>query len=83
MGCLGDYDLASYNIMFGPDKCWYTKRIHLIFKLGKNVLKKSDLAYKQENNGSSHVYRLYGYFGNIEIISTAMIASIFFFTSQA
>merc|ERR1712187_482950 len=25
---------------------------------GKNVLKKSDLAYKQENDGTSHVYRL-------------------------
>ena len=25
---------------------------------GKNVLKKSDLAYKQEGDGTSHVYRL-------------------------
>merc|ERR1712087_573561 len=47
------------NIMFGPDKCGYTKRTHLIFNYkGKNVLKKSDLAYKQENDGTSHVYRL-------------------------
>jgi len=52
-------DPTSYNIMFGPDKCGYTKRTHLIFNYkGKNVLKKSDLAYKQENDGTSHVYRL-------------------------
>merc|ERR1712060_369129 len=44
---------------FGPDKCGYTKRTHLIFNYkGKNVLKKSDLAYKQENDGTSHLYRL-------------------------
>merc|ERR1712060_643428 len=52
-------DPTAYNIMFGPDKCGYTKRTHLIFNYkGKNVLKKSDLAYKQENDGTSHVYRL-------------------------
>merc|ERR1712039_785168 len=52
-------DPTAYNIMFGPDKCGYTKRMHLIFNYkGKNVLKKSDLAYKQENDGTSHVYRL-------------------------
>merc|ERR1719148_476400 len=52
-------DPTSYNIMFGPDKCGYTKRTHLIFNYkGKNVLKKSDLAYKQENEGTSHLYRL-------------------------
>merc|ERR1719437_402123 len=45
--------------MFGPDKCGYTKRTHLIFSYkGKNVLKKSDLAYKQEQDGTSHLYRL-------------------------
>merc|ERR1719373_440419 len=45
--------------MFGPDKCGYTKRTHLIFNYkGKNVLKKSDLAYKQEGEGTSHLYRL-------------------------
>merc|ERR1711860_478028 len=44
---------------FGPYKCGYTKRTHLIFSYkGKNVLKKSDLAYKQENEGTSHLYRL-------------------------
>merc|ERR1711862_735332 len=39
--------------------CGYTKRTHLIFNYkGNNVLKKSDLAYKQENEGTSHLYRL-------------------------
>jgi len=52
-------DPTEYNIMFGPDKCGYTKRTHLIFNYkGKNVLKKSDLAYKQEGEGTSHIYRL-------------------------
>merc|ERR1712007_155032 len=52
-------DPTSYNIMFGPDKCGYTKRTHLIFNYkGKNVLKKTDLAYKQEGEGTSHLYRL-------------------------
>ncbi|CAJ1328117.1 unnamed protein product [Effrenium voratum] len=52
-------DPTPYNIMFGPDKCGYTKRTHLIFSYkGKNVLKKTDLPYKQEGEGTSHVYRL-------------------------
>merc|ERR1712186_131236 len=52
-------DPTSYNIMFGPDKCGYTKRTHLIFNYkGKNVLKKSDLSYKQEDEGTSHLYRM-------------------------
>jgi len=52
-------DPTPYNIMFGPDKCGYTKRTHLIFNYkGKNVLKKTDLAYKQEGEGTSHIYRL-------------------------
>merc|ERR1711874_306718 len=52
-------DPTPYNIMFGPDKCGYTKRTHLIFNYkGKNVLKKSDLAYKQDDFGISHLYRL-------------------------
>merc|ERR1712165_109453 len=52
-------DPTPYMGMFGPDKCGYTKRTHLIFKYkGKNVLKKSDLAYKQEQEGTSHLYRL-------------------------
>merc|ERR1711979_160128 len=52
-------DPTPYNIMFGPDKCGYTKRTHLIFNYkGKNVLKKSDLSYKQDGEGTSHVYRM-------------------------
>merc|ERR1711972_557297 len=52
-------DPTPYNIMFGPDKCGYTKRTHLIFNYkGKNVLKKSDLSYKQEDDGTSHLYRM-------------------------
>merc|ERR1712107_937079 len=52
-------DPTVYNVMFGPDKCGYTKRTHLIFNYkGKNVLKKSDLSYKQENDGTSHLYRM-------------------------
>merc|ERR1719370_924003 len=52
-------DPTVYNIMFGPDKCGYTKRTHLIFNYkGTNVLKKSDLSYKQEGEGTSHLYRL-------------------------
>merc|ERR1712066_858844 len=52
-------DPTVYNIMFGPDKCGYTKRTHLIFNYkGKNALKKSDLSYKQENEGTSHLYRM-------------------------
>merc|ERR1712129_604383 len=51
--------MGAYNIMFGPDKCGYTKRTHLIFTYkGKNVLKKSDLAYKQEGEGTSHLYTM-------------------------
>merc|ERR1712087_226967 len=53
-------DPTPYNIMFGPDKCGYTKRTHLIFNYkDNNVLKKSDLSYKQgEDFGISHLYRM-------------------------
>merc|ERR1712187_579050 len=52
-------DPTAYNIMFGPDKCGYTKRTHLIFNYkGNNVLKKSDLSYKQEGEGTSHLYTM-------------------------
>merc|ERR1712083_395708 len=52
-------DPTVYNVMFGPDKCGYTKRTHLIFNYkGNNVLKKSDLSYKQEKEGTSHLYRM-------------------------
>merc|ERR1712137_1035416 len=51
--------MGEYNIMFGPDKCGYNKRTHLIFNYkGQNVLKKSDLSYKQEGEGLSHLYSL-------------------------
>jgi len=52
-------DPTPYNVMFGPDKCGYNKRTHLIFNYkGKNVLKKSDLAYKQDGDGTSHLYSM-------------------------
>merc|ERR1711975_45807 len=52
-------DPTAYNIMFGPDKCGFTKRTHLIFQYkGKNVPKKSDLEYKQDGEGTSHLYRM-------------------------
>jgi len=52
-------DPTVYNIMFGPDKCGYTKRTHLIFNYkGKHVLKKTDLDYKQEGEKTSHLYRM-------------------------
>merc|ERR1719436_1688340 len=52
-------DPTPYNVMFGPDKCGYTKRTHLIFTYkGTNVLKKSDLSYKQDGDGTSHLYRM-------------------------
>merc|ERR1739844_164696 len=52
-------DPTAYHIMFGPDKCGYTKRTHLIFNYkGKNILKKSDLSYKQEDEGTPHLYRM-------------------------
>jgi len=52
-------DPTVYNIMFGPDKCGYTKRTHVIFQYkGKNVLKKTDVEYKQDDEGVSHLYRL-------------------------
>jgi len=56
-------DPTEYNIMFGPDKCGYTKRTHLIFNnkqdLAKgNILKTADLDYKQENVGVTSLYRM-------------------------
>lgn len=74
LGCGGGYlkvgpkqeDLTSfgeptpYHIMFGPDQCNADKRTHLIFSYrGKNYLKKSELPYKQEGEGVSHLYRLH------------------------
>ncbi|CAE8678653.1 unnamed protein product [Polarella glacialis] len=52
-------DPTPYNVMFGPDMCGHTKRTHLIVNYkGKNVLKKADLPYKQEGEGTTHLYRL-------------------------
>jgi len=52
-------DPTAYSIMFGPDECGSSKRTHLIFNYdGKNVLKKTDLPYKQDSPGVSHLYRL-------------------------
>ncbi|KAF4652257.1 Calreticulin-1 [Perkinsus olseni] len=49
---------STYNIMFGPDKCGFNRRTHLIFNNGKdNILKTDDLPYKQDDT-VSHVYRL-------------------------
>lgn len=52
-------DPTKYSLMFGPDKCGHTKRTHLIFNYkGKNVLKKTDLPYKQSEEAFSTLYRL-------------------------
>jgi len=53
-------DPTKYNIMFGPDKCGYNSRTHLIFtnKSGKNVLKKEDLSYFQDTIGVTTLYHL-------------------------
>jgi len=52
-------DPTPYHIMFGPDKCGYTKRTHLIFTYkGKNHLKSTDLPYKQDTDGVSNLYKL-------------------------
>jgi len=65
-------DPTKYNIMFGPDKCGYEKRTHLIFSespdLKRNVLKKVPLDYKQET-GISHLYRLVLQSDNTVIVS--------------
>jgi len=51
-------DPTEYNIMFGPDKCGYTKKTHVIFNYnGKNVEKTTALDYKQEV-GETQLYRL-------------------------
>jgi calreticulin len=51
-------DPTPYNIMFGPDKCGYNSRTHLIFNYkGKNILKKTDLPYKQVV-GETALYRM-------------------------
>mmetsp|Transcript_131165 Transcript_131165/g.213520 ORF Transcript_131165/g.213520 Transcript_131165/m.213520 type:complete len:395 (-) Transcript_131165:91-1275(-) len=54
-------DPTAYNIMFGPDKCGYTKRTHVIFSYkDKKVLKTTDLTYRQDSHpeGATHLYRM-------------------------
>jgi len=52
-------DPTPYNIMFGPDQCGGAKRTHLIFNYqGKNVLKRTDLPFKQGEIGNTTLYRL-------------------------
>lgn len=48
---------SPYNIMFGPDVCGNTKRIHVIFSYkGENYVKKTDIKYETDN--LTHVYTL-------------------------
>jgi len=53
---------TEYNIMFGPDKCGYDSRTHLIFRDRKgekgNVLKTSEIKYAQGDTDITHTYRL-------------------------
>eukprot|EP00123_Amoebidium_parasiticum_P006624 comp17537_c0_seq1/m.17096 comp17537_c0_seq1/g.17096 ORF comp17537_c0_seq1/g.17096 comp17537_c0_seq1/m.17096 type:complete len:376 (-) comp17537_c0_seq1:417-1544(-) len=48
---------TPYSIMFGPDICGSTKRVHVIFTYkGKNLLKKVDIPAKHDE--STHLYTL-------------------------
>jgi len=48
---------SNYNIMFGPDVCGYTKKVHVIFtNKGKNHLIKKTI--NPEDNQLTHVYTL-------------------------
>lgn len=48
---------SSYAIMFGPDHCGSTSRIHLIFNIdGNNVLKTNDIPYNVDK--LAHIYTL-------------------------
>ena len=52
-------DPTPYNIMFGPDKCGYTKRTHLIFNYkGKNALALVGLASEHRTDRSQHYIHL-------------------------
>jgi len=52
-------DPTPCNVVFGPDKCGYTKCTHPIASYkGTTVLKKTYLPYKQEDGGTSHLYRM-------------------------
>ena len=47
--------MVGYNIMFGPDICGYTKKIHFILNYkGKNVLWKKEPTC--ESDTLTHVY---------------------------
>jgi len=50
---------SPYNIMFGPDVCGHTKKVHVIFhypKKGENLLIKKEI--KPETDQLTHVYTL-------------------------
>jgi calreticulin len=48
---------SPYNIMFGPDQCGYTKKVHVIFSnKGKNHLIKKEI--QPADDQLSHVYTL-------------------------
>jgi len=48
---------TPYNIMFGPDICGSTKRVHVIFTYkGKNLLRRTDI--RPKDDALSHVYTL-------------------------
>lgn len=48
---------SAYNIMFGPDVCGFTKRVHVIFNYkGTNHLIKKTIAPKTDTN--THTYTL-------------------------
>ena len=58
--CVFNLPFSSlYHTTVSLNQAHWSRGTHLIFNYkGKNVLKKSDLAYKQEGDGTSHVYRL-------------------------
>jgi len=48
---------SEYGIMFGPDQCGYTKKVHVIFNYkGKNLLWKKEPRYPDDKY--THVYTL-------------------------
>lgn len=48
---------SDYNIMFGPDICGHTNKVHVIFNYkGKNLLTKKSI--NAENDQLTHVYTL-------------------------
>jgi len=52
---------TKYNIMFGPDRCGHSKKTHLIFRQRngeKNVLKRVEIPYRNDDVNLSHLYRM-------------------------